>query len=289
MRILVIGASGLIGTALMKELGQLGETTGTFHSYPEAGLIPLDISDPQAVDAIIRQVSPQILCQAAALTHVDYCETHPDEARCINVDGTRHLAVAARRLGARYVYVSTDYVFDGTAGPYSEDDAPCPTSVYGHTKLAGEEIVRETVADHLIVRTTVVYGWEPQGKNFVTRLVRELGNGKTQRVPVDQIGSPTYARNLAEAVRELVQREKVGTYNIAGCQLVDRYHFALAVARVFGLRADLLTPVTTAELGQDAPRPLQAGLKVDKAKRELTTPLLGYEAGLQAMKKARLD
>jgi len=187
------------------------------------------------------------------------------------------------------VYFSSDYVFDGTAGPYSEDDPPSPTSAYGRTKLAGEEVVREIAADHLIVRTTGVYGWEQQGKNFVMRLIRELGDGRTLKVPTDQIGSPTYASNLVQAVRELLQHRKVGTYNIAGCQLVDRYHFALAVARVFGLRADLLTPVSTAELGQDAPRPLQAGLKVDKAKREITTPLLGYEAGLEAMKKARLD
>jgi dTDP-4-dehydrorhamnose reductase len=287
MRILVIGASGLVGTALIERLGQLGETTGTFHLYPEEGLTALDISDREAVDAVIDNASPDVVCQPAALTHVDYCESHPDEARRINVEGTRALATAARRVGARYVYFSSDYVFDGTAGPYSEDDAPCPTSVYGHTKLAGEEIVRDIVADHLIIRTTVVYGWERRGKNFVMRLMRELGNGEVQRVPADQIGSPTYAGSLAAAVGELLQREKAGTYNIAGCQLVDRYHFALAVARAFGLREDLLVPVTTAELGQDAPRPLRAGLKVDKATRELTTPLLGYDAGLEAMKKAR--
>jgi dTDP-4-dehydrorhamnose reductase len=286
MRILVIGASGLVGTALMGELPQLGETTGTYHSYAEEGLAALDISDRAAVDAIVAAAAPDVVVQPAALAHVDYCETHPDDARRVNVDGTRYVASAAQRQGARYVFFSSDYVFDGTAGPYAEDDPVCPTSVYGQTKLEGEQIVRETVIDHLIIRTTVVYGWEPQGKNFVARLVRELSQGNTMRVPADQVGSPTYAANLAACVRELLQLGKSGTYNIAGSQLVDRYHFALAAARVFGLPGELITPVTTAELRQDAPRPLQAGLKVDKAQRELTTPLLGYEAGLEAMKKA---
>jgi dTDP-4-dehydrorhamnose reductase len=286
-RILVVGASGLVGAALLEGARWLGEPVGTFHHYAVEGLVPLDISDVEAVDALTRELPPQVILQPGALTNVDYCETNPDEAWRINVEGTRHLAAAAARHGAKHVFFSSDYVFDGTAGPYAEDDPPNPTSVYGRTKLAAEQVVRETAPDHLIVRTTVVYGWEQQGKNFIMRLIRTLGQGERVSVPEDQVGSPTYNRNLAEAVLELLTLGRTGTYHVAGCQLADRYRFALAAARVFCLRPDLLLPVRTVDLNQAALRPLQGGLNVDKAARELKTPLLGYQQGLETMKKER--
>lgn len=287
MRILVVGASGLVGTALMREFSLVGETAGTFNQYPAEGLIPLDIGDADAVAALTEELTPQIILQPASLTNVDYCETHSQQAWRINVQGTRHVAEAVGRLGAKHVFFSSDYVFDGAAGPYSEEDPPSPRSVYGRTKLAAEQLIRELAPDHLIIRTTVVYGWEHQGKNFVTRLLQNLQQGQDVRVPEDQVGSPTYVPNLAQAVRELVQEGKRGTYNLAGCQLADRYDFALAVARAFGLRGDLIRPVATAQLNQAAPRPLQGGLRIDKALRELKTPLLGYHEGLEAMRRER--
>ena len=287
MRILVVGASGLVGTALMREFSLVGETEGTFNRYPAEGLVPLDICDAAAVAALIQKVAPETVAQPASLTNVDYCEAHPQEAWRINVQGTEHVAAAAAQLGAKHVFFSSDYIFEGVAGPYSEEDSPSPTSEYGRTKLAAEQLIREVGPDHLIIRTTVVYGWEPQGKNFVMRLLRQLQQGKDVQVPEDQVGSPTYAANLAQAVRELVQEGKRGTYNLAGCQLGDRYDFALAVARAFGLRGDLIRPVATAQLNQAAPRPLQAGLRIDKAVRELKTPLMGYQEGLEAMRRER--
>lgn len=288
LRILVIGASGLVGTALMQEFCQVGETEGTFNQYPTEALIPLDIGDADAVVTLMEKLTPQIILQPASLTNVDYCETHLQQAWRINVQGTRHVAQAAARLKAKHVFFSSDYIFDGTAGPYTEQDPPSPRSVYGQTKLTAEQLIRESVPDHLIIRTTVVYGWEHRGKNFVTRLLQNLQQGHDVRVPDDQIGSPTYVPNLAQAVRELVQEGKRGTYNLTGCQLAHRYDFALAVAHAFGLNGDLIRPVATAQLNQAAPRPLQGGLRIDKALRELKTPLFGYQEGLEAMRKERL-
>lgn len=285
MRILVIGASGLVGAALLRELSQLGEAVGTFHRNPVDGLIPLNITDTDAVECLIQKLAPQIVVQPASLTNVDYCETHPKQAWRINVQGTRNVAAAVARLGAKHTFFSSDYVFDGTSGPYSEEDPPSPISVYGRNKLAAERLIQELVPDHLIIRTTVVYGWEHQGKNFVMRLLHNLQQCQDIQVPDDQIGSPTYAGNLAQGVRELMSQGKSGTYNLVGSRLTSRYGFALAAARVFGLRSDLIRPVTTTQLDQAARRPLKGGLRIDKALRDLRTPLMGYEEGLDAMRK----
>ncbi len=284
-RILIVGASGLVGGALMAEFAGVGEVVGTFHRFAAEGLHPLDVTDALAVAACVGRRAPRVVLQPASLTNVDFCETHPAEAWRINVEGTRHLAAAAAQVGAVHVFFSSDYVFEGTAGPYSEDDPPNPQSVYGRSKWAAEQVIRELNPDHLIVRTTVVYGWEQQGKNFVIRLLRSLDQGQEVRVPRDQVGSPTYAPDLARAVRELVQKSCRGIYNLAGGELVGRYDFALAAARTFGLRSDLIRPVATNDLDQPAPRPLQGGLKVDKALSLLEAPLLGYQEGLETMRK----
>lgn len=285
MRVLIIGASGLIGGAILVEFSDHQQTMGTYNSFPVEGLTRVDISDLEAIRRLTEQFGPQVILQPAALTHVNYCESHPDECWRINVDGTRSIAEAASRLGARHVFFSTEYVFDGTAGPYSEEDPPNPVSVYGRHKLAAEDAIRQVTNNHLIIRTTAVYGWERQGNNFVVRLLRGVREGKRVAVPTDQITSPTYAPNLAQAVRELVESDACGIYNVAGPDIVDRYSFAVATARIFGFPIDLIKPVVTTELNQAARRPLRAGLKVDKAQRKLSTSLQGVEAGLTAMRE----
>ena len=285
MRVLIIGASGLIGGAILVEFSDHQQTMGTYNSFPVEGLTRVDISDLEAIRRLTEQFGPEVILQPAALTDVNYCESHPDECWRINVDGTRSIAEAASRLGARHVFFSTEYVFDGTAGPYSEEDPPGPISVYGRCKLAAEDAIREVTNNHLIIRTTAVYGWERQGNNFVVRLLRGVREGKRVAVPTDQITSPTYAPNLAQAVRELVESDACGIYNVAGPDIVDRYSFAVATARIFGFPIDLIKPIVTTELNQAARRPLRAGLKVDKAQRKLSTSLQGVEAGLTAMRE----
>ncbi len=282
MSSLVIGASGLVGSHLLGALREKGEAvTGTCHSGPEEGLQRVDLRDREAVFHCVERSRPRTVYLPASLTNVDYCETHEEESFGVNVLGVRHAAASAARVGARVVYFSSDYVFPGDAGPYRESDPVRPLSVYGRHKLLAE---RSLPGDALVLRTTVVYGWEARGKNFICRLRRALERGEQVPVPADQIGNPTYAPNLARAAVALAQRGARGIYHVAGPERASRYRFAQEAARVFGLNPDLIRPVATAELHQSASRPLEAGMVVEKAQAELPFPLLGYPEGLRALR-----
>jgi dTDP-4-dehydrorhamnose reductase len=281
---LVIGASGQIGEHLVSALDRAGEAViGTYHQVKRRNLRCLDIRDAQAVDSLIASVQPAVIHLPAALTHVDHCELHPDEAYSINVLGVHHVIRAAQRLKAKVVYFSSDYIFDGRSGPYREEDPANPISEYGRQKLAAEHLVMLQAPEPLVIRTTVVYGWDESGKNFVSRLIRSLCDGLGVSVPVDQVGSPTYAPDLTQVVVDLVRAGRCGVYHVAGPERVNRYEFALAAAQAFGLDATGIRPVSTANLNQPAPRPLNAGMIVDRAQSVLQRSFVGYKAGLCQM------
>lgn len=281
---LIIGASGQVGEHLFQQAVTSGlEAIGTYYSFPVPGLYPLDLRRAEEVHSLLWKVRPAVVYVPASLTNVDYCESHPEESYAINVLSICNLVRVTKSLGVKLVYFSSDYIFDGKAGPYREEDSANPLSVYGQHKLLAEHYIALHSESYLIIRTTWVYGWERQGKNFVLRLIRNLKEGKEVKVPVDQVGNPTYGPNLAQAVLELVQREAVGVYNIAGPERVNRYAFACAVARAFGLDPSLIKGLPTEELGQTARRPLRGGLVVEKAASFLSTPLVGYREGLLLM------
>lgn len=284
MSVLVIGASGQIGEHLLNSLQRKGyEVIGTYNQHPRPGLHPLDLRDPEAIATMVTRCKPEIIYMPAGLSNVEYCELHPDIAWDINVPGACNVVCSANRVHARMVYFSSDYVFDGTNGPYSEMDIPRPISEYGRQKMQIEHYIALHACNYLIVRTTVVYGWEGQGKNFIYRLITILREGKRVRVPHDQIGTPTYAPNLAEVVVELTTLGAVGLFHIAGPGLVSRYDLALAAARTFGLNPELIEPVSTQEFGQVAMRPLNAGLRIEKVQGLLKTRLVDYLEGLRIM------
>jgi dTDP-4-dehydrorhamnose reductase len=284
-RHLVIGGSGQVGEHLLRALGSDG--VGTYFENAVPGLEHLDARDERAVARLLRAVRPEAVYLPASEPNVDLCEREPEATASMNVGIAESVSRAAAGIGARLVFFSTDYVFDGAAGPYAEDDEPNPLSEYGRQKLAGERWALETPGA-LVVRTAVVYGWERQRKNFVVRLIEADRNGGAQwRVPVDQIGSPTYAPNLAAAVVELAHAGAAGIYHVAGPEPASRYEFAMEATRVFQLDNVEVEPVETTELAQDALRPLSAALYVDKAQAALTaTTLLAYPAGLRAMAQA---
>ena len=289
MRALVIGASGQVGAALGARLTTRGHTwTGTHGRVATPGLSFLDIADHAATARAVKEASADWIFCPAALTHVDYCEEHPDEALRVNRDAAATAARAAASAGAGFVFYSTEYVFDGTAGPYAEDDPVNPLSHYGRSKLEGERAVTAANPRSLVLRTTVVYGPEPQGKNFVYQLLRRGRAGERMTIPVDQVSSPTYNVDLAAASVELVERGLTGVYHVAGSAVLDRFAFARLACDVFGLDPALLEPVTTASLRQRAARPLQAGLRVDRARAALDAPLRPPAEGLRAM-RASLD
>lgn len=287
MRALVIGASGQVGGALVKALAARAHAvTATYATVPVAGAVPLDLRAREAVERLIRDATPDWIFCPGGLTNVDRCEDHPDEAFEINVMGPLAAARAGATLGAGFVYYSSDYVFDGEHGPYSEEELPRPLSVYGKTKLEAEQAILGEIPRALVIRTAVVYGPERQEKNFVYQLLKRLRGGDTVRAPVDQRSSPTYNQDLAGASVELVERGASGLFHVAGPEVLDRYAFARLVSQVFGLDLSRVEPVTSASLNQRAPRPLRGGLRIDKVLSVVPTPLRAAEAGLRAMRQA---
>ena len=289
MKALVIGAGGQVGGALRRALSAAGvETLGTYHVQGAAGLVPLELMDEAAVGALMAEQRPDVVFLTAALTAVDYCEEHEAEARRINVDGARCVARATRAVAGKLVFYSTEYVFDGVDGPYGEDDRVAPQGAYARSKADGERAVREEIADHLILRTTVVFGWDRASKNFAMQVWGRLSAGERMRVPSDQFSNPTLADSLAGASVALVQRDVRGeTINVVGRDRVARTEFAVRLARRLDLDPGLIEPITTPELRQLALRPLNAGLKTEKLTRLLGAPAITLDQALDQLVAAK--
>lgn len=285
---LIIGASGFVGHLFYKILSKEDKTIGTSYHRPSEIFQYLNIGDRKSVEVLIRKIKPEVIILTSALTYVDYCEDHQKEAFETNVLGTTNVALMAKEVKAKLVFFSTEYIFDGEKGPYSEDDIPHPLNYYGETKLEGEKVILNNLNDYLIIRTTIVYGYEKDGKNFIMQLIQKNKNGQIINVPLDQYGSPTFRDNLVEATIELIQREKRGIYNVVGPEVINRFDFSLLAAEILGLDQKLIMPKTTLELGQKAKRPLKAGLKIDKIKNEIKTKLLSPREGLEVLKNQLL-
>lgn len=276
---LVIGASGLVGGALFRVLEG---AVGTYRSRPGPGLVRLDARDAGAVRSLLAEVRPSIVFFPAAEPNVDWCEEHPDDSYERNVVPALIALMATQETGARFVFFSSDYVFDGRAGPYREKDPPSPVQVYGRHKLIVEE--RALDAGATVVRTTSVFGEEtPPGKNFVLRLVAQLRAGERVAVPSDQISTPTWADELAHATAMVAA--EAGVWHVAGPELLARDAFARLVAEVFGLDPSLVEPVPTRELSQRAVRPLLGGLRTDRLARQLGHPLLAPRPALLRLRE----
>src|SRR5215831_6757708 len=188
---LVIGASGLAGQSLVRTIRDRGQNVvGTYASRPRDGLRLLDFTNAGQISECFSALRPKTIYLAAALTHVDYCEEHPEEAQRRNLDGPKLIAQEAARLGAKLIFYSTEYVFDGKNGPYDEEARPEPLSVYGKIKLAAEEAIRDLCADALIIRTTVLYGWDTESVNFAMQIYSRVKSGAEMTIPIDQIGNP---------------------------------------------------------------------------------------------------
>jgi len=254
-KLLITGAAGQLGQALVREAGRQGWEAVATDAHD------LDITDPQVVRRELAELRPEVVINAAAATRVDELESDPDGALRVNGLGPRNLAVACRRLGMKLIHLSTDYVFDGAkAEPYVEWDATGPLSVYGRSKLLGEEWVRQQCPDHFIVRTAWLYG--VPGPNFVTAILargRSLTPAGELKVVQDQRGTPTSALALAPQLLALAGTEAFGTYH-ATCQgETTWYGFAGLILAAAGLQVRV-TPCTTAEFPRPAPRPANSVL-----------------------------
>ena len=264
-RILVVGASGQVGTQVLRLLPS-GSAIPTSRGAEKPGWAALDlatVSETEADELVGRFEIAAVYC-IGGMTHVDGCESTPELARRINCEGPAILAAAAAKRWAGFVYFSTDYVFNGQNGPYAEDEPGDPIGAYGRSKWLGELAVQEAHPEALVIRTTTVYGPDPNGRNFLYSLRKGLVGAKPFRVPADQISTPTYNLDLAAAVVALAESGAHGVFHVAGPDVVSRLEFARRAVAVLGLDPTNLSGVSTAELAQIAARPLRAGLLTGK-------------------------
>jgi dTDP-4-dehydrorhamnose reductase len=247
VKILVSGASGMLGQQLVRLASRTHQVWGTYLNH-QAGIsgcqmIRLDLTDAHQCQSELKSIKPEVIIHAAAMTDVDGCEREQDKARCINVDGTGHLAKAAEEIGARFVYISTDYVFDGEKGYYREEDAPAPINFYGLTKLLGEDQVRRHCTRGLILRTTI-YGLKtPPTLGLIETLIKILREGKTLARFADQFATPLYTGQLSELTLKLLELGAQGLFHVGSADRISRFDFTRKLAEIFNFDGAAIRPV----------------------------------------------
>jgi dTDP-4-dehydrorhamnose reductase len=259
-KVLVIGGRGNLGRQLLEDLPKAIGTSRSGNDKLEA----LDITNSQQAKDVVARIRPDWVINTAAMTSVDGCERDPEAALSIHVEGTANVVGACEAVGSGLIQLSTNYVFDGSDGPYGEEDSPNPLSVYGSTKLESERLVLDSACPGTVVRTAVFYGSESDRPNFLTWALRELAEGKTIRIVTDEWANPTFIPELSASIVDLVSGSQEGIFHIAGRDFLTRFEMVIAVCEQFGLSPDLVTPVVSSDLGQDAARPPRAGLKIDR-------------------------
>lgn len=287
MKLLVTGAQGFLGRALMAVDAPQVERIGTDRTADPVGYAPClaaELTDRDEVARLLDRVRPDWVIHTAALTGVDQCEVERDLARAVNLEAVGHLVEACRRTGAGLVQLSTDYVFDGQNGPYREGDPPAPLSFYGRLKLESEGLVLKGLERGLVVRTLWLYGYLPGARpNFVQWVLDALSQGRRLPAFSDQWGNPTYVHDLASALVRLCELDVRGLYHLGGTTFMTRYELAVELARCFAWDPSLVDPVPTASAGLAAARPLRSGLCTEAVECLLGRRLLGFREGLERM------
>jgi dTDP-4-dehydrorhamnose reductase len=292
--ILITGANGLLGQKLCQHFSSYYKVIATdlhpqnFISFPNLSYESLDLTDRRSLEFHVQFYNPSVIINAAAYTDVDGCEIHRTQAWAVNVGGVKNLVKVCQEHEIKLVHLSTDYIFDGGKGPYSEDDPTHPVSFYGQTKLESENVIRQSGIDFLIVRTNVLYGFGKKvKKNFLLWLLEKLSAGEKIKIVTDQFNNPTLADNLSLCILEMVERNVSGIFHIGGTEYLSRYDFALKVAERFGFDKADISGTKTESLKQKAKRPMRGGLKTEKAQRILKTMLLNVNEGLKRAKESQ--
>jgi dTDP-4-dehydrorhamnose reductase len=271
MKVLVTGAAGMLGRDVMLAAGNAG------HQVVGYGHAELDIADPTSVATKVEAERPDVVINCAAWTDVDGAEEHEEEATRINGEGAGNVAAAAASVGASVVYLSSDYVFDGSKGvPYVETDQTAPLSAYGRSKLAGEEATRAASKRHFIVRSAWLFGIG--GRNFVETMLRLAADHGEVLVVRDQVGSPTYTWHLAYGVVRLIEGVEFGIHHMAAAGSCSWYEFAREIFDQAKVECKVMS-ATTEMLGRPAPRPAFSALT---SQREHAIELPTWQDGLAA-------
>ena len=290
MKVLVTGANGFLGQDLCAGLLQEGFSviaTGKgdcrlpFAGVPGFRYLPLDFTREEEVRSVMAAETPAVVVHAGAMGKPDECELNKTEAYRVNVEGTRHLLEAAAIQGSFFIFLSTDFVFDGSNGPYAETDTPCPVNYYGHTKLEAEELVRKYAFAWSIVRTVLVYGKALTGRPNLLSLVKEkTERGELFQAVNDQWRTPTFVGDLSGGILEVIRREAKGIFHLSGREMMTPYDMAVAVSRFLGREEALIQKVASSGLPQPARRPAKTGFIIRKAEEQLGYRPLSFAEGL---------
>jgi len=291
-RILVIGANGLLGQRTVnfysrhKNFELLALSIESEPVINSIEYIACDVTDREDIKKIIFDFCPDFILNAAAYTNVDKSESSRETVWKVNVKAVEYIAEAARAIDAHIVHISSDYIFDGRNGPYSENAVPNPLGYYGRTKLASENALRISGTIHTILRTNVLYGTTFNNKpDFVKWLVQALNKNEEINVVTDQFNNPTFIDDLVQVVSKVIEFNKTGLYHVGGKELLSRYDFALTIAECFQLDNSLIIPVTTDQLNQQARRPMKSGLITLKSETELSYKAHSIVEALSEMKR----
>jgi len=291
-RILITGSNGMLGQRAVqfyssKENVELLATSVEEKSVVNSvEYISSDIKNRDEIKKVIHDYYPDFIIHTAAFTNVDLSEKLREDAWKINVKGVEYIAEAARAIDAHIIHISTDYIFDGKDGPYSENAKPNPVGYYGRTKLASENALKISGTFFTILRTNVLYGIAPNSRpDFVRWVVNSLRKKENIRIVKDQINNPSFIDDLVQGINKIIEFRKTGTYNIGGQEFLSRYDFTLKIADFFKLDKSLIAAITTEELKQPARRPLNSGLIILKAETELGYKPHSIIESLAAMKK----
>ena len=258
MKVLITGISGMLGVDLYQTFREdydvLGVDTRDFPAPPFPPINKIDITDFKATKELFYRLAPHLVIHSAAYTDVDGCQENPDKAYKVNALGTRNITLICQRLDIPLLYMSTDFVFRGDRKtPYTEFDEPNPINIYGKSKLAGENYIESFLSRYFIVRASWLYGrW---GKNFVATILKLAREKSTLKVVNDQVGSPTYTKDLSQQIKRLMATELYGVYHITNWGRCSWYEFTKEILKLAGIKGVKVIPITSEELAHPAPRP----------------------------------
>lgn len=292
-RILVTGGSGLLGSNIAAEFASRGEDVVAQHfthrmRFPSVSSVMVDLTNFAELHRLVDKLRPAWIVHSAAATNVDWCELHASEAFNINSEATGELARAAKRVGAGFIYISTDGVFDGTSGNYTEEDDPRPLNTYAKSKLDGERFAKSEYPSAVILRLNI-YGWNAQPKLSLSEWVLErLCSNQQVLAFVDVVFSPLPVNCIVDVLLELIRQQAVGTYHVGSRDKLSKYDFATRIARTFGLDETLIVPSSIADCRDLlARRPRDTSLHVRKVENATGRPMPPVLDGLNQLKSLR--
>lgn len=284
-RYLVTGASGLLGINFCLAVSNYeNEILGVVHNNPIkqtfVSTVQMDLTDPKNVDDLFIDFSPDVILHCAAIAHIDKCEQNPELAWSTNAVLPAKLAAAAKKRGIRFLHISTDAIFDGLRGGYTETDTPNPPNVYARSKYAGEQMVMQENPDALITRVNF-YGWSIQGTHSLAEwFYYNLSAGKTVNGFTDLYFSPLFVGNLVEILLKMISHDLKGIYHVASAESLNKYDFGVAIAKKFGFKSKLIRPVSWKDSGLQGARSPNLSLCVDKLRHDLGEPIPGQAEGM---------